>query len=346
MNPEADTTPINGRRVPYREDVVDIEQLQFWDANPRVYAAVRGVPEWNKADPMHRQQIIQECMEKEESTRSVLEGLKLHQGQQEPLIVDLRGNIVIEGNSRLAALRILAREDPAHWGAAICRCYNDLTEEERFALLSEMHIIGKKEWTPYAKASTYWRQHHELEWELPQIARVNRTNVNKVKRELATIDLMTSENELNEQKYSWYNVLISTQAIKPVFESNAEFRSRVLDIVRDASPEATDPVERASYAFRDGLTTLVKRNRPLRKFCSGHKTLQEAVDEAQMSTLSAKLRKARSVLGDIDSTDFVGLSRPDLNEAARTFKRLRRSIDTIGQCFDEAQKMLDTPVSD
>ena len=337
MNQEPNTTPINGRRVPYQDDVIDIDQLQFWDANPRVYAAVRGVPEWNEADPMRRQQIIAECMEKEESTRSVLGGLKLHGGQQEPLIVDLRGNIVIEGNSRLAALRILAREDPAHWGAAICRCYNDLTEEEGFALLSEMHIIGKKEWTPYAKASTYWRQHHELEWKLPQIARVNRTNVDKVKRELATIELMTSENELNEQKYSWYNVLTS-RAIKPVFESNAEFRSRVLGIVRDASPKATDPVERASYAFRDGLTTLVERNRPLRKFCSGHRTLQEAVDEAQMSTLSAKLRKARSVLGDIDSTDFVGLSRPELNEAARTFKRLRKDIDTISRHFEENSK--------
>ena len=345
MNPEPDTTPINGRLVPYQDDVIDLDELHFWEANPRVYAAVRGVPEWNESDPMLRQQIIATCMEKEESTRSVLEGLRLHQGQQEPLIVDRRGNLVIEGNSRLAALRILANEDPGNWGAAICRCYNDLTDEERFALLSEMHIIGKKEWTPYAKASTYWRQHHELGWELPQIARVNRTNVNKVKRELATIDLMTSENELNEQKYSWYNVL-STQAIKPVFESNAKFRSRVLGIVRDASPGATDPVERASYAFRDGLTTLVKKSRPLRKFCSGHKTLQEAVDEAQMSTLSAKLRKARSVLDDIDSTDFVRLSRPELNEAAMTFKRLRRNIDTIGQCFDKAQKMLDIPVSD
>ena len=222
MNPEPDTTPINGRRVPYRDDVIDIDQLQFWEANPRVYAAVRGVLGWNEADSMRRQQIIAECMENEESTRSVLEGLRLHQGQQEPLIVDLRGNIVIEGNSRLAALRVLAGEDPAQWGAAICRCYNDLTEEERCALLSEMHVIGKTEWNPYVKAATYWRQHHELEWDLPKIARVNRTNVVKVKTELATVELMAKENELNERKYSWYNVLTSTRAINRVFENNAD----------------------------------------------------------------------------------------------------------------------------
>lgn len=338
MNPEPDTTPINGRRVPYRDDVIDVDQLQFWEANPRVYAAVRGVPGWSKADPMRRQQIIAECMENEESTRSVLEGLRLHQGQQEPLIVDLRGNIVIEGNSRLAALRVLAREDPAQWGAAICRCYNDLTEEERCALLSEMHVIGKTEWNPYVKAATYWRQHHELKWDLPKIARVNRTNVAKVKTELATVELMAKENELNERKYSWYNVLTSTRAIKRVFENNGEFRDRVLAVVRNASSEATDPVERASTSFRDGLSDLVKKDRPLHRFCSGRRTLQQAVDEAQMSTLSAKLRKARCVLGDIDSTDFVGLSRPELNDAARTFRHLRNDIGTIAQFFDENSK--------
>lgn len=335
MNPEPDTTPINGRLVPYKDDVIDIDQLQYWEANPRVYAAVRGVPGWNEADSMRRQDIIAECMENQESTRTVLEGLRLHQGQQEPLIVDLRGNIVIEGNSRLAALAILAREDSSHWGAAICRCYNDLTEEERCALLSEMHVVGKTEWNPYVKAATYWRQHHDLEWDLPKIARVNRTNVAKVKTELATVELMANENEMNERKYSWYNVLTSTRAINRVFENNDQFRERVLAVVRDASPDAIDQVERSSLSFRDGLKDLVQKDRPLRKFASGRKSLQEAVDEAQMSTLSAKLRKARSVLSDIDSTDFAGLSRPDLNEAARTFKRLRKDIDTISQFFDK-----------
>ena len=193
-------------------------------------------------------------------------------GQQEALIVDLRGNIVIEGNSRLAALRILARDRPGHWGAAICRCYNDLTDEERFALIAEMHVIGKTEWTPYAKAVTYWRQHHALDWDLPRIARVNRTNVAKVKTELATVDLMATEDELNERKYSWYNVMTSVRAVNGVFERKPEFRSRILQIIREAGPEAADPVSRASNTFRDAVTTLVKKARPLRQFCTGRKT--------------------------------------------------------------------------
>ena len=334
MNPEPETTPINGRRVRYWDDVIDIDQLQFWEGNPRVYAAVRGVQGWDEADPVRRQQIIAECMEKEESTRIVLEGLRLHQGQQEPLIVDLRGNNVIEGNSRLAALNILARDDRAHWGAAICRCYNDLTDEDRWALLSEMHVIGKTEWTPYAKAATYWRQHHELKWSLRKIADVNRTSVPKVKTELETINLMAEANELNEHKYSWYNVLTSSRAVNPVFTRNTEFRERVLTVVKKASPSADDPVERSSTSFRNGLSNLVKKDRPLSRFCSGTRTLQEAVDEAQLSTLSAKLRKARSVLDDIDSTDFAGLTRPELSDAARTFKRLRKDIDRITRFFD------------
>ena len=335
MNHEPNTTPIGGRHVPYNEDVIDIDQLQFWEANPRVYAAVRGRPDWEQADHVHRQQIIMECMEKQESTRTVLEGLKLHDGQQEPLIVDVRGNIVVEGNSRLAALRILARDDPGKWGAAHCRCYNDLSEEERYALVAEQHVIGKTEWSPYAKAATYWRQHHELKWELSTIARVNRTTVPKAKRELATVDLMAKEDELNERKYSWYNVLISTGVINDVFDNNPEFRTQVLAVVRNAPTEATDPVTRGSNAFRDGLKSLVQKDRPLRKFCSGKRTLQEAVNEAQMSSLSAKLRDVRERLRNIDEADFTGLASADMTEARRTFKRLRTDVDTVAGLFSK-----------
>lgn len=198
-----------------------------------------------------------------------------------------------------------------------------------------MHVIGKTEWSPYAKAATYWRQHHELEWELSTIARVNRTNVAKVKTELATVDLMAKENELNERKYSWYNVLTSTRTISQVFEKNPQFRTRVLDVVRGASAEATDPVARASNTFREGLKILVKRSRPLRKFCSGTRTLQEAVDEAHLSSLSEKLRKVRDLLKNIDEVDFVGLSPAQLNDAGRTFKRLRTDVDRIAGLFSK-----------
>ena len=335
---EPNTTPIGGRRVPYRDDVIDTDELQFWEANPRVYAAVRGVPGWDQANSIQRQQIIAECMERQESTRNVLEGLRRHKGQQEPLIVDLRENVVIEGNSRLAALRTLAREDSSNWGAAICRCYNDLTEEERFALLSEMHVIGKTEWSPYAKAATYWRQHHELKWDLSMIARVNRTKVAKVKCELATVDLMAKANELNERKYSWYNILTSVRAINDVFENNPRFRTRVLAVVGEASPESTDAVARASNTFREGLKTLIKKGRPLRKFCSGRRTLQEAVDEAHMSSLSAKLRKGRDLLSNIDQADFANLSRAEVNDAYTTFKRLRADADMIAELFTKSSK--------
>lgn len=336
--PEIDTTPICGRQVPYSDKVMDIEDLRFWEANPRVYAAVRGLPGWQGADSLRRQGLILACMKKQESTRAALEGLRRHDGQQEPLIVDLRGNIVIEGNSRLAALHMLADDNPGHWGAAICRCYNDLTEEERFALVAEMHVVGKTEWTPYAKAASYWRQHHELQWDVGRIARVNRTSPAKVKTELATVELMASENVLNEHKYSWYNVLTSTKAIKQVFEEKEEFRERVLGVVREVSANASEPVERASSTFRDALTVLVKKKKPLQQFCTGRKTLQEAADQARLSGLSAKLRKVRDLLRDIDQSDFRDLSRPEFNDASSVFKRLRSDVNTVAKLFARTSK--------
>ena len=57
-----------------------------------------------------------------------------------------------------------------------------------------------------------------------------------------------------------------------------------------------------------------------------------------MSTLSAKLRKVRDLLGSIDQTDFKDLSQPDLNDASNTFRRLRTDIETIGRFFAESKK--------
>ena len=337
MSIEPNTTPIAGRAVPYADDVIDLEYLHFWEDNPRVSAAVQGLREWRGANPIHRQVLMEQCMKQHESTQSVLNGLRFHNGQQEPLIVDSRENVVIDGNSRLAAMRILAEENPGHWGAAICRCYNDLSEEERFALIAELHVVGKTEWSPYAKAITYRRQRDDLEWELAKIARVNRTNVAKVKAELATVDLMARENELDERKYSWYSVVTSVRAVRTVFERSADFRARILEVIRETGEDGSDPVARASNTFRDAVTSLVKKERPLRQFCTGRRTLQEASDEARLTSLTVKLRKGRDVLGSIDQTDFGGLASTELGDAKSTFRRLRKDVDRIGKWFEEAK---------
>ena len=67
--------------------------------------------------------------------------------------------VVLEGNSRLAAYRELAKNDAIKWGKAKVRLLpDDISEELVFALLGEYHIIGRKDWAPYEQAGYLYRR--------------------------------------------------------------------------------------------------------------------------------------------------------------------------------------------
>ena len=222
MTPSDTTTAINGRNVPYTVDILYTAELQFWEDNPRVYAVVQGNPEFATATRERRQRIIYQQMLKEDSTARAKEGMERHGGLQEPLIVDLRGNIVIEGNSRLAAALKLAEKDETHWGALECKCYNDITEEEKIALLNQMHIQGKVQWTPYSKAATYFRQwtkrNADQQWTQTYIAKVNGVSQRHVSQQIKIIETMIGEGDNDPRKYSWYKVVFENKKLMREFD--------------------------------------------------------------------------------------------------------------------------------
>ena len=86
-------------------------ELFFYEDNPRVYSALR-------ADGMvPSQDMIESKLKEMEHVKQLRYSIDQNGGLIDPLIVLKRdGNyIVLEGNSRLAAYRILAEKDPIKW---------------------------------------------------------------------------------------------------------------------------------------------------------------------------------------------------------------------------------------
>ena len=78
-------------------------------------------------------------------------------GLLEPIIV--RRNVVLEGNSRLAAYRMLAEKDPIKWADIRCNVLPDDTSDDVvFSLLGTLHIIGKTPWSPFEQAGYLYRR--------------------------------------------------------------------------------------------------------------------------------------------------------------------------------------------
>lgn len=148
---------ILGKEISYVSEQKDIHELHFYEENPRVYSKLQENPFFENAED--KQRFVQKQMEKETSVKKLIEEIKRQGGILEPIVV-LYPSKVLEGNSRLAALRKLNKDEPYEekWQTVPCRLLNNLAEEEIDAYLHQIHVQGKTEWSPYEKAyKTYKR---------------------------------------------------------------------------------------------------------------------------------------------------------------------------------------------
>lgn len=334
MMPSDTTTPINGRDVPYTLEILDTAELRFWEENPRVYAAVQGNPEFANASPEGRQKIIYQQMLKEESTARAKEGMERHGGLQEPLTIDFRGNIVIEGNSRLAAARKLAEKDESHWGALECKCYNDITEEEKIALLNQMHIQGKVQWTPYAKAATYYRQWKKRceypRWTKKHIANINGVSPSHVSQQIRIIETMVAACDNDPRKYSWYKVVLENKKLVREFKRLPNLEERIMGTVKKARTEDREETNvRAASKFRDALRAITAKPKILADYAKGKLDLEPAADRARTTSAVQKLRKARDYLQAIENEDMEVMTQSERNDAELGLKRIRQELERV-----------------
>src|SRR5450830_628533 len=80
---------------------IDIFELQYWKENPRVNAIIK---QKYKGNNISEEEIEKELWEKE-SVKELYKEIERHGGLIDEILV--KGNIVLEGNSRLCAYRHL-----------------------------------------------------------------------------------------------------------------------------------------------------------------------------------------------------------------------------------------------
>ena len=100
---------IRGNDIPTETRDIDQSKLQFYVDNPRIYSLVR-----TNAHVPDQDEILKQLLE-HEHVRILKEDIAANDGLIDPLIVRDGDLVVLEGNSRLAACRFLARRDPIRW---------------------------------------------------------------------------------------------------------------------------------------------------------------------------------------------------------------------------------------
>lgn len=219
--------------------------LQFFPENPRIYSLVRP----DEAEPT--QEEIQARLWKMDHVKKLIQSIKVNGGLTDPLIVRDGDFVVLEGNSRLAAYRKLATEDPVKWGLVKCKLLpKEIDESFIFALLGEYHIIGRKDWAPYEQAGYLYRRKVNLGVSPEQMAKEMGLTKSQVTSLIEVYSFMIEKNDCDINHWSYYEEYLKSQKIKKARKENPALDEIIPAMIKSEKMEKALDV-------RDKITKIV-----------------------------------------------------------------------------------------
>lgn len=269
-NPQHDTITLKGRDIPVSVGYVDQGSLKFYTENPRIYNDI-----WKDGGAEPTQSEIFEILAKRDHVREVLvPSIRANGGLIEPLLI--RNTVVLEGNSRLAAYRLLAQTDAEKWRRVrVRKLPSSTTESEIFSLLGEYHIVGKADWSPFEQAGYLYRRHkmHTLPEET--LAAEIGLTPGKVRHLIKVYAFMLQVDDRSSPRWSYYDELLKGRKFDQAIASCPEFIDVVVEKIKQGD------IERA-VDVRDRLPLIAKvGGNTLKKFVSGKLSFENAVTDAR-----------------------------------------------------------------
>ena len=191
---------IGKQEYPIKEKYINQKDLKFYAENPRIYSILNNV----SAKPS--QEEIEDTLTEMEHVKQLVVAIKANDGLIDPLIVKDNDMTVLEGNSRLAAYRILAKSDPVKWANVKCRVLpHEISDKAIFTLLGQYHIIGRKDWNPYEQAGYLYRRVKSTNVDIDIIAKELGLSLPTAKSYYRNYEFMLSKNDLKSSHWSHYD---------------------------------------------------------------------------------------------------------------------------------------------
>ena len=301
---------IRKKEVPYVETQVPVERLAFYPENPRIYSQFVGSGD-------RTQENIQIKLESMEHVRELRSQIDRDSQVNEPLFCmpvstdsDLHGKYdyqVLEGNSRLAALRMNKKDSlpPSH---VACNIFDfsaysvHETESLIFSLLGQFHIIGKTNWRSYENGAYIYRRFKNHGVQVEDIAKEISLSTSKVRDMVAAFQMMIDAEDGNTSRWSYYEAYASSRKLKNLKENVPEFHDRVVSLIKaDKFPRALD--------MRDKLPDIM-RNKRARKILfdeSETEPFEEALAVADISgNTDAAFKRLQRFRNDLATSQTRG----------------------------------------
>lgn len=317
-----DSITLRGEEIPVKVGFLPVTDLRFYPENPRVYSIVSA----DDGEPP--QEDIEKALKRTDHVKQLMHSIEANGGLTDALLVRDGDFVVLEGNCRLAAYRILFRRNAIQWGNVKCKLLPvDISSSDVFALLGEYHIIGRKDWAPYEQAGYLYRRYKHYGVHPDIMAKEMGLSSRKIKYMIQVYEFMIKYNEKDVQRWSYYEEYLKHRATKQARKKYPELDQLVVDKINTGEiPTATD--------VRDKLTTIAKSPKSLQDFVSGKKNFNRAYESAEArgagNACQARIKRFRTWLADKERDEDV-LEMPPLLRKKCTFelKKISKRCDGL-----------------
>lgn len=304
--------------------------LHFYIDNPRIYS------KFDRTDDDPTEQEIEELLCKMDSVRELRNAIESTGGLVEPLQVIDGNNIVVEGNRRLAAYRLLGRKDPVKWSMVRCTIFpKDISEKAVFALIGQYHLIGQEPWSPFETAGYLYRRIQSTKSSIDSIAKELSMKKSEIKKMYEIYDFMVQHNDLQPDHWSYYVEYLKSKKIREVRSSHPELDNAVVSSI--ISNEITD----ARKDIREKLEVIAKMPKSIaddkiNKFISG-KSLDECYHDSEViKDISGELLSFRRMIASAEIQRSV--KRLSTKEKEQYEYELKGILDAVQRMLKSLQE--------
>lgn len=317
------TLTLGGTEIPTKTGYIKTGELKFYPQNPRLYSIVCvGDEEPSQAE-------IQKKLIAMEHVKQLVQSIRANGGLTDPLIVRDGDLVVLEGNSRLAAYRALASNDPLKWGQVKCTLLpEDISDGQIFALLGEYHIIGKKDWAPYEQAGYLYRRHKYHAVSSDCMAQEMGLSAKMVRHLIEVYDFMVTHHDEDVSRWSYYDEFLKNRAIKQSRKVLPELDTAFVEKVK--SGEISKAVD-----VRDKVTKIVAvGGKVLTTFISGKSSVEHCYDRAVARGANnawlKRLEKFHQQLAQDDTVeDFEAMDESHRKKCLFEMKKIDRILYSL-----------------
>ncbi len=321
---QEDTITLRKREIKVKSGFVPHTNLLFYAENPRIYSIV-----WKENGSEPTQEEIFSALSKTDHVReNLVPSIKNNGGLIEPVLV--RNNVVLEGNSRLAAYRVLAQKEPKKWENIRVRILPEsISDSEVFSLLGEFHIVGKKDWSPFEQAGYLYRRFKTHDVDEQQLKSEVGLSLAKIRHLIRVYEYMFNVDDRNPERWSYYDELLKSR-FNHTRELYPQFDKKITSMIQN------EEIERA-VDVRDGLPKIVKvGGNTLKKFMNGalsyHDALQEAYQRGAGNFYTKKLKDFKDFLAD-DQVDIeiTNVSSEEKKEISYLINKIEARIGQLSK---------------